>query len=168
MAALELPASITETLAPLQRLIAVLNDELATADDRVARIAAEDPVVARLTTVPGIGAITATAYVAALDDAARFGRAAQVASYLGLAPREVQLGRTAATRAGDAQCPSLCPILARPGRVVRVAVKGSPNSRSSRLGPAHCAPTREEHCGGRLGPPPRAHPVRDVARRGAV
>ena len=88
MAALELPASITETLAPLQRLIAVLNDELATADDRVARIAAEDPVVARLTTVPGIGAITATAYVAALDDAARFGRAAQVASYLGLAPRE--------------------------------------------------------------------------------
>jgi hypothetical protein len=34
MAALELPASITETLAPLQRLIAVLNDEIATADDR--------------------------------------------------------------------------------------------------------------------------------------
>jgi transposase len=92
MAALELPASITETLAPLQRLIAVLNDELATADDRVARIAAEDPVVTRLTTVPGIGAITATAYVAALDDAARFGRAAQVASYLGLAPREYSSG----------------------------------------------------------------------------
>ena len=56
------------------------------------RIAAQDPVVARLTTVPGIGPITATAYVAALDDAARFGRAAQVASYLGLVPREVQLG----------------------------------------------------------------------------
>ena len=92
MAALELPASITETLAPLQRLIAVLNDELAAADDRMARIAAEDPVVARLTTVPGIGAITATAYVAALDDAARFGRAAQVASYLGLAPREYSSG----------------------------------------------------------------------------
>jgi transposase len=92
MAALELPASITETLAPLQRLIAVLNDELATADDRMARIAAQDPVVARLTTVPGIGTITATAYVAALDDAARFGRAAQVASYLGLVPREYSSG----------------------------------------------------------------------------
>ena len=32
------------------------------------------------------------AYVAALDDAARFGRAAQVASYLGLVPREYSSG----------------------------------------------------------------------------
>ena len=45
-----------------------------------------------MTTVPGIGSITATAYVAALDDAARFGRAAQVASYLGLVPREYSSG----------------------------------------------------------------------------
>jgi transposase len=45
-----------------------------------------------LTTVPGVGPITATAYVAALDDAARFGRAAQVASYLGLVPREYSSG----------------------------------------------------------------------------
>ena len=45
-----------------------------------------------VTTVPGIGPITATAYVAALDDAARFGRAAQVASYLGLVPREYSSG----------------------------------------------------------------------------
>jgi transposase len=92
VAALDLPASIAETLAPLQRLIAVLNDELATADDRCARIAAQNPVVARLTSVPGIGPITATAYVAALDDAARFGRAAQVACYLGLVPREYSSG----------------------------------------------------------------------------
>ena len=92
VAALDLPSSLAETLAPLQRLIAVLNDELATADDQVAGIAAQDPVVARLTTVPGIGPVTATAYVAALDDAARFGRAAQVASYLGLVPREYSSG----------------------------------------------------------------------------
>ena len=92
VAALDLPSSITETLAPLQRLIAVLNEELATADDRFATIAAQDPVVTRLTTVPGIGPITATAYVAALDDAARFGRAAQVACYLGLVPREHSSG----------------------------------------------------------------------------
>ncbi len=77
VAALDVPSAIAETLAPLQRVIAVLNDELATADDRLARIAAQHRIVARLTTVPGIGPITATAYVAALDDAARFGRAAQ-------------------------------------------------------------------------------------------
>ena len=52
----------------------------------------EDPVVRRLTTLPGIGPITASAYVAALDDAGRFGGAAQVASYLGLVPREYSSG----------------------------------------------------------------------------
>jgi transposase len=55
-AALDLPSSIAETLAPLHCVIAVLNEELVTADDRCATIAAEEPVVARLTTVPGIGA----------------------------------------------------------------------------------------------------------------
>ena len=63
--ALDLPSSIAETLAPLQRVIAVLNEELATADDRCATIASQDPVVARLTTVPSVGPIAATAYVAA-------------------------------------------------------------------------------------------------------
>jgi len=92
VAALDLPSSIAETLAPLQRVIGVLNEELVAADDRVATIAVQNPVVARLTTVPGIGPVTATAYVAALDDAARFGRAAQVASYLGLVPREYSSG----------------------------------------------------------------------------
>ena len=43
LTALELPPSMTETLAPVQRLIAVLNDELAAADDQIASIAAEDP-----------------------------------------------------------------------------------------------------------------------------
>jgi len=56
------------------------------------RSVAQDPVVLRWTTWPGIGPITASAYVAALDDAARFGRASQVASYLGLVPREYSSG----------------------------------------------------------------------------
>jgi hypothetical protein len=46
VAALDLPPSIAETLVPLQRVIAVLNEELATADDRMATIAAHDSVVA--------------------------------------------------------------------------------------------------------------------------
>ena len=57
-----------------------------------AALAATDASVARLTTLPGIGPITATAYIAALDDAARFGSAAQVTSYLGLVPREHSSG----------------------------------------------------------------------------
>jgi len=90
--ALELPSSLTETLSPLRNMIEALNEELARADDTFAQLVAEDPVVTRLTTLPGIGPITASAYVAALDDASRFGRAAQVASYLGLVPGEHSSG----------------------------------------------------------------------------
>ena len=76
----------------MRSLIDVLNLELAKADETFATLVTQDPVVARLTTLPGIGPITASAYVAALDDAARFGGAAQVASYLGLVPREYSSG----------------------------------------------------------------------------
>jgi transposase len=43
-----------------------------------------DSMLKRLTTLPGIGPITATAFVAALDTVSRFERAGQVTSYLGL------------------------------------------------------------------------------------
>ena len=49
-------------------------------------------MVKRLTTLPSIGPITASAYVAALDDVRRFGGAGQVTSYLGLVPREYSSG----------------------------------------------------------------------------
>ena len=62
------------------------------ADETFATYVGADRVVRRLTTLPGIGPITASAYVAALDDAARFSGAAQVASYLGLVPREYSSG----------------------------------------------------------------------------
>ena len=89
---LDLPPAIIEPLGPLRMMIKVVSEELAQADERFARMAADNPDVARLMTLPGIGSITASAYVAALDDAARFGRAAQVASYLGLVPGEYSSG----------------------------------------------------------------------------
>jgi transposase len=73
----------------------LLNQELADAAQRFEALVAEDPVVKRLTTCPSVGPITATAFVAALDNVHRFaGRrgAAQVTSYLGLVPREYSSG----------------------------------------------------------------------------
>ena len=128
----------------------------------------QDPVVARLTTLPGIGPITASAYVAALDDAARFGRAAQVASYLGLVPREYSSGeqqrRGRVLRSAHPYVQSL--LVQAAWRVVRV--EGSADGRSPRVGRGHCATARKEDCDGRVGATPRAHLVCDVARRGPV
>jgi len=90
--ALDLPGPMKATLLPLRSVLEVLDDELASADDRFAAMVANDVVVKRLTTLPSIGPITASAYVAALDDVSRFTGAGQVASYLGLVPREYSSG----------------------------------------------------------------------------
>jgi len=92
LAALELPAAMKTTLSPLRSIIEVLDDELVNADEWFETMAGADPVVTRLTTLPGIGPITATAFVAALDSVSRFERAGQVTSYLGLVPHEHSSG----------------------------------------------------------------------------
>lgn len=46
----------------------------------------------RLMTVPGVGALTALAFVAAIDDPGRFRRSRDVGAYLGLVPRRYQSG----------------------------------------------------------------------------
>src|SRR5262249_42661587 len=80
------------TLSPLRSVIEILHDELVNADEQFEALVAGDPVVKRLTTLPGIGPITASAFVSALDVASRFDRAGQVTSYLGLVPHEYSSG----------------------------------------------------------------------------
>jgi transposase len=92
LTALDLSPSLQDTLWPLQRLIEILDDELANADTRFQALVATDATVRRLTTLPGIGPITASAFVAALDTASRFRLAGHVTSYLGLVPRERSSG----------------------------------------------------------------------------
>ena len=58
------------------------------------RIAREDPGAQLLRTIPGVGARTAEALVAYIDDPARFGRSKQVGSYFGLVPSQDQSGNT--------------------------------------------------------------------------
>jgi transposase len=92
LAALELSPRLQTTLSPLREQIEMLNAELVTVDAQFADLVARDPNVNRLTTVPGIGPITASAFVAALDTVSRFERAGQVTSYLGLVPQERSSG----------------------------------------------------------------------------
>jgi transposase len=90
--ALELPPSMVAAFGPLCALMATVTEELTKADQRIAASVDADPVLKRLTTFPGIGPITATAFVAAIDDVTRFRTASQIASYLGLVPREYSSG----------------------------------------------------------------------------
>jgi len=59
---------------------------------RIVRQAAESPLTRRLMAVPGVGPLTATAYVATLDEPGRFCSSDQVAAYVGLVPSVAQSG----------------------------------------------------------------------------
>ena len=77
--ALELPDELLATIAPLLALWEQLTAQLAEADAQLEATVASNPVVQRLTTAPGVGPVIATAFVATLDEAGRFGGAHQVA-----------------------------------------------------------------------------------------
>lgn len=73
-------------------LLASLEKQIDKLDVAVKQAADEDPQAALLMTQPGVGPITALAFVLTLGDVARFKRGKQVASYLGLIPREHSSG----------------------------------------------------------------------------
>jgi transposase len=92
LAELPLPMPLLAELAPLVSLLPPVNAAIAHADVRLTALAATDPIVPRLRTVPGVGPVTAVAFIAALDDITRFQNAHQVQAYLGLVPSEYSSG----------------------------------------------------------------------------
>ena len=83
-----LPAALRATLAPLRRTLATLCEEIHGLDVAIAAIAADDPIVQRLQTVPGVGPVVAVTYRAYVDDVHRFASAGQVSAAIGLVPSE--------------------------------------------------------------------------------
>jgi transposase len=89
-----------DPLSPrLRRLVADMRAEwneldrrIAAFDEEFAASARADEVARRLTSVPGIGPINATALVAAVGDASAFARARDLAAWLGLVPRQATTG----------------------------------------------------------------------------
>lgn len=90
--ALELSATLENELLPLVHVLAPINAEIAAADRRIGAFLAADPSVALLATAPSIGAITASAVVATIDDITRFRSAHEFEAFLGLVPGERSSG----------------------------------------------------------------------------
>jgi transposase len=69
-----------------------LDERIAAFDSEFAAEAKQNEAARRLTTIPGIGALNATALVAAVGDAQTFARARDLAAWLGLVPRQATTG----------------------------------------------------------------------------
>lgn len=73
---------------PLDKVLEQLTPQIDETERKLEQLCAKEPMVKRLSTVPGVGLIVAAAFVSVIDDAKRFHDAHQVEAYLGLVPSE--------------------------------------------------------------------------------
>ncbi len=122
----------------LFKVMALLDTQILSLDLAVKTAAENDPNARLLMSQPGIGPVTSLAFVLTMGDVTRFARGKQVASYLGLIPREYSSG-------GHQR---LGPISKQGNRFMRmllveaaqVAVRCDPKFRSEYLHRCHTKP----------------------------
>lgn len=93
-------------VAPALEMIAALSERIKAEDKRIDAMIEEDyPAAQKLMTIPGVGPITALAFVLIIGSPDRFDRARDVGPFLGLVPGRDQSGDTdkpmRITKAGD-------------------------------------------------------------------
>jgi transposase len=83
-------------LEPAVRALLAVRDlidrQIAALETRILAFAKSSDACRRLMTIPGVGALTAVAFVATVDRPQRFVRSSGVGAYLGLTPRRYQSG----------------------------------------------------------------------------
>jgi transposase len=82
-----IPPVLLPALAGLLRQWRAAGEEIAALETRLVARAREDETMCRLTTIPGVGALTAHAIVAAIGDGQQFRSARDFAAWVGLTPR---------------------------------------------------------------------------------
>lgn len=108
---LEVPTPLRSALEPLLQVLGEVNHQIDQADRELAQRVRGDEDLRRLSTLPGVGPVTATAFKATVDEVGRFRGAGQLSAYLGLVPRERSSGerqkRGRITKAGNSRARSL-------------------------------------------------------------
>jgi len=90
--ALTLPGQLKSQIGPILAMLLPLEKQIAYCDSAIAAATRKDPVVNQLQTAPSVGPITAAAFRALVDDAARFRGPHQLEAYIGLVPSELSSG----------------------------------------------------------------------------
>ena len=109
--ALQERPDLAEIITPLLSAMEALKQEIAHLDALLAAQAETDPSCQLLMSVPGVGPVTALAFVATIDDPTRFRSSRTVGAYLGLTARRHQSGEKdysgRITKRGDGMMRSL-------------------------------------------------------------
>jgi transposase len=83
---------LERAILPLLGLREQLKAEITEFDRMFLQMTRDNDTARRLTTVPGIGPITALTFISAIDDPARFRRSRSVGAYIGLTPKRYASG----------------------------------------------------------------------------
>jgi transposase len=81
-------------IEPLLAVLQSIRDAEAALTRRLKQVARQEAECRLLMTMPGVGPMTAVAFVSSIDDPSRFKRGDQVAAYMGLVPSVYQTGET--------------------------------------------------------------------------
>jgi transposase len=87
-------AGLEEAVSALLAVRERLEQQIEALETLILRFAKRSDPCRRLMTIPGVGALTAVSFVAAVDDPTRFRRSSGVGAYFGLTPRRHQSGET--------------------------------------------------------------------------
>lgn len=85
-------AVLRDLFESLLSVLSGLKDQRRAFDRQLARFAREDEACRIVSSAPGVGYLTAIAFVTAVDDPTRFRSACDVGAYLGLTPKRYQSG----------------------------------------------------------------------------
>lgn len=123
---------------PLLTMIDTLNAKITDLDDELDAFGRERyPATERLRQVPGVGPLTALAFVLTIEDPTRFRDTRDVGAYLGLVPRRDQSGNTdkqlPITKAGNVQLRCLLVNCAHYTAVILYSRRGLDASRRRRI-----------------------------------
>jgi transposase len=102
----EMPPSLAAALTPVVECIEHLSEQIKHYEQEIERRANEAyPQTKSLQTVPGVGFLTALAFVLTIEEPSRFRKSRDVAGFFGLVPRREQSGQSdpqrRITKAGD-------------------------------------------------------------------
>ena len=94
---------LNRTVRALLAVYTGLRSQISRLDRELIAHARSSEVSRRLMSIPGVGVLTALAFVTAVDDPAKFSKSSSVGAYLGLAPRRYQSGEIDQNR-GISKC----------------------------------------------------------------
>lgn len=104
----DLTQSMRELLKEMLDDLAHLEARIKAVTGRIEAYASRNDAVSRLVTIPGIGALGATAIVAAAGDGRQFRKARDLAAWLGLVPQSIPLAESKPSRASASEVIGMC------------------------------------------------------------